>query len=65
MQIGFERDSSTVLETDKSVTLCVNMSTGSSAVLVSLATIDIGSAQGEYVSTAYANHLCNICVVMC
>ena len=44
--IGFEQDSRTVLETDESVTLCVNMTTGSSIVPLSLATVDIGSAQG-------------------
>lgn len=44
--IGFEQDSRTVPETDESVTLCVNMTTGSSTVPVSLVTLDIGSAQG-------------------
>ena len=48
MQIGFKQDSYTVLETDESVTLCVNMTTGTSTVTVSLETIDIGSAEGMY-----------------
>ena len=51
VQIGFKQDSYTVLETDGAVTLCVNMSTGSSAVPVSLETIDIGSAQGAHTYT--------------
>lgn len=47
MQIGFEQDSYTVLETDESITVCVNMTTGNSTVPVTLAVLDIASAQGK------------------
>lgn len=46
--IGFEQDSYTAMEGHESITLCVNMTTGTSTVLVSLKTLDIGSAQGTY-----------------
>ena len=46
MQVGFEQDSYTVLETDESVTVCVNMITGNATVPVTLVTLDIGSAVG-------------------
>jgi len=36
------------MEGDESITLCVNMTTGTSTVLVSLETLDVGSAQGKY-----------------
>ena len=46
MQVGFEQDSYTVLETDESVTVCVSMITGNATVPVTLVTLDIGSAVG-------------------
>lgn len=48
VQIGFKQDSYTVLESDRSVTVCVNSTTKSSNVPVTLETLDIGAAQGMY-----------------
>ena len=45
VQIGFDQTSYTVAEGNESVSLCVNMTTGSANVPVSLETINIGSAQ--------------------
>ena len=48
MQIGFERNSYTVEEGDKSVTVCAEVIAGTATVPVSvtLVTVDIESAQG-------------------
>ena len=48
VQIGFKQDSYTVLESDGSVTVCVNSTTRSFNVPVTLETLDIGTAQGMY-----------------
>jgi len=54
VQIGFDQTSYTVAEGNESVTVCVNMTTGSASVPVSLETITIGSAQNEtdYIATS-------------
>ena len=51
MQIGFERNSYTVREGDKSVTVCAKVLAGTTTVPVSvtLVTADIESAQGMYI----------------
>jgi len=51
VQIGFERNSYTVREGDKSVTVCAKVLAGTTTVPVSvtLVTADIKSAQGMYV----------------
>jgi len=51
VQIGFDQTSYTVAEGNDSVTVCVNMTTGSASVLVSLETIDIGSAQSMHMNS--------------
>ena len=45
VQIGFQHDSYTVLETDESVRVCVEMTTGNYTVPVTLAVLYTGSAQ--------------------
>ena len=46
MQIGFKQDSYTVRESDGTVTVCVNSTTRTFNVPVTLETLDIGTAQG-------------------
>ena len=46
MQIGFKQDSYAVRESDGTVTVCVNSTTRTFNVPVTLETLDIGTAQG-------------------
>lgn len=48
VQIGFEKDSYAVRESEGSVTVCVNSTTRTFNVPVTLETLDIGTAQGMY-----------------
>ena len=48
VQIGFQQDSYTVLETDESVTVCVQMNTGNYTVPVTRAVLSTGSAESMY-----------------
>jgi len=48
MQIGFEQDSYTVPENAGSVNVCINMTTGNFIVPVTLAILEIASAQGMF-----------------
>jgi len=57
MQIGFEQDSYTVPENAGSVTVCISMTTGNSTVPVTLAILEIASAQEgrDYSTNTTAN----------
>ena len=46
MQIGFKQDSYAVRESDGTVTVCVNSTTRTFNVPVTLETLDTGTAQG-------------------
>ena len=48
VQIGFEKDTYAVRENDGTVTVCVNSTTRTFNVPVTLETLDIGTAQGMY-----------------
>ena len=48
VQIGFKQDSYAVRESDGTVTVCVNSTTRTFNVPVTLETLDIGTAQGMY-----------------
>ena len=46
VQIGFEKDTYVVRESDGTVTVCINSTTRTFNVPVTLETLDIGTAQG-------------------
>ena len=56
VQIGFQQDSYTVLETDESVRVCVQMSTGNYTIPVTLAVLYTGSAQSTSHYKKIVNH---------
>ena len=59
VQIGFQQGSYTVLETDESVRVCVQMTTGNYTVSVTRAVLYTGSAQSMYPAVLYKG--CSIC----
>lgn len=61
MQIGFEQDSYTVPENAGSVTVCISMTTGNSTVPVTLAILEIASAQGMFCFLPHTSQTCAKC----
>ena len=53
VQIGFQQDSYTVLETDESVRVCVQMTTGNYTVPVTRVVLYTGAAESMYPAVLY------------